>query len=787
MATFEFAVETSAREWQRQFANVVRSLGKTVTEGVTNSDSSYKRKYSLPDDSGLVQLILNQAKGTRLDSHALRQQIATTKKREFEIHLFTARGHERPARTCDIVDFAEGLSTAELERAFKHFADNKSEVSKGRPGRSLFGRGISDVLFGHKCGEFHSYKDGILTVARFEMDKKAGKPKIAGDQSKNPSKTELSKIHLRKDDNGSCVRFELADDCRIPDEGSIVQQLSRFYMLRLITSDPNSDVRLFRYRAGGKVHEDTLEYDFPLGEVIGKIDLNVPVPDDLTTRAFQPLKVDGVVLRAVSEAPLRGRESRDARENGLLIVDEKDAVLDLTFLPEFEGAPYLSRIYGIVRITGIRAVLEHFLDSGKESPLTTTRDGFDGRHEFTQHLFAALKKHLEPIYRKEEQRFKNADSHELSADAAKKLNEAMRQLNKYLADLMGSGDGENGDKEPKDVAIQFIPNETKLVVGNPKFVTLAVRTADIKSDGVVMIDSSNPRIDVFPSLLQLKKSADKFQTFRLSLKSDGLHESATITALADGTEGTLEANLNVTDVIAAGVIEPPLEMEFRPVESKGQPNRKHNAILFVNLEAIPFGRKIDVSIVKAQGGISLLDEGKQVKQVSIKVSQEHQLEQSKVARIPITWSGAGWGHFARIMAETKTTSGKLVTAVASLSIDQEEVGGLIKRIDYRDLENHKCSDLVDGCIYINSRHALNNSVFGANKESYNKSVESDHTAQFRLCSIITEQSVFRLAEDQHLKNKLLILPNAPVTSIREFVDDKTHEFAPRLLKILVTS
>src|ERR1700733_15398232 len=107
MPTFDFPIELAAREWARQFANVVRSFAKTVTEAVTNSDSSYKRKLGLPDSSGLVAAILNCAKGTRLDSAALRSQLPKTQKREIQIHLYTAKGHHRPPKSCDIVDTAE--------------------------------------------------------------------------------------------------------------------------------------------------------------------------------------------------------------------------------------------------------------------------------------------------------------------------------------------------------------------------------------------------------------------------------------------------------------------------------------------------------------------------------------------------------------------------------------------------------------------------------------------------------------------------------------------------------
>jgi hypothetical protein len=791
MPTFDFSIELAAREWGRQFANVVRSFAKTVTEAVTNSDTSYKRKLGLPHSSGLVTEILNCGKGTRLDSAALRSQLPKAQKREIQIHLYTAKGYERPPRSCDIVDFAEGLNFSEVEAAFRLFAADKSAVSKGRPGRSLFGRGISDVLFGHKQGELFSYKDNVLTSAKFEFDPKLGKPRVAGATVQNPTKRQLADIHLKPGENGTCIRFLLSDDCPIPDEGTAIPLLSRFYMLRLINSDPGVSVRAFRYRAGGAVHEDTLDYDFPVGDVVGKFSLDIKIPEELTKKAFPPLQVEGIVCRADVESPLKGRESRDARENGLLFVDEKDAVLDLTFLPDFEGAPYLNKIFGVVRLSGIRSILEHYLNQGKESPLTTTRDGFEPRHEFTQFLFGALKKHLEPIYRKEEERQKKSETQDLSASATKRLNDAMRQLNKYLNDLLGSGeDGTGNGGEPKDLPIQFVPATTKIVVGQPRFVALLIREADAKPRGMIMVDSSNEKIEVSPSSLTTDKGnkIKEFLGYRICITSDTLHEKALVTVVAEGKDGTLECQLEVTDVVAAPMVEPPLEMEFRPAESMGQPNKKHYAVLYVNLAAIPLGRKIEVSVVKSQGGIGLLDEnGEKSNSVTVRLEKLHQIPGSSVARVPIAWSGGGWGQFARIMAETKTPAGKVVAAIATLTIDQQDEGGLIKDIKYRPLGNQKCSDLVDGIIYVNSDHALNRAVFGATQEDYAKKMDSDRTAQYRLCTVITEQSVYRLAEDLVFNNKLLLVPTAPVTSMREFVDAKTDEFAPKLLKILVTA
>lgn len=104
---------------------------------------------------------------------------------------------------------------------------------------------------------------------------------------------------------------------------------------------------------------------------------------------------------------------------------------------------------------------------------------------------------------------------------------------------------------------------------------------------------------------------------------------------------------------------------------------------------------------------------------------------------------------------------------------------------YQNLGNEKCSDLVDGIIYINSNHYLNRVVFGTEQE-YTEKLENDHTAQYRLSALVVEQSVFRLAEDSYTRNQLVLNDLAPVTSMREFIDQKTHQFAPKILRALMT-
>ncbi len=68
-----FQPRTAVREEKRQANEALgRSFCKTLAEPITNSDSSAKRKFNIPQASGLVDLMLSVPKGTQMDTDALR-------------------------------------------------------------------------------------------------------------------------------------------------------------------------------------------------------------------------------------------------------------------------------------------------------------------------------------------------------------------------------------------------------------------------------------------------------------------------------------------------------------------------------------------------------------------------------------------------------------------------------------------------------------------------------------------------------------------------------------------
>jgi len=785
----EIKMKLAGREWARQFYTaVVKNFSKTVTEPVTNSDTSYKRKYSLHDASGLVDLALSFKKGQKFEFSKLKREIrGKFPQRTIEIHLYTAKGHKYPPRTCEIIDYAEGLNRDKIIAVFNELAADKSEASGGRPGRSLFGRGVSDVLLGHQNGQFFSYYNGILSSATFSFDhKKDNEPRINISSIDKPSINQLKENKFKKNENGSCVRFELHTDCRIPEEGTIVPALAQFYMLRLINADPNVKIKLFRYRSSKAVIEDQLDYDFPMGDVIDKFSFTIKSP--VKGENLPSLNIDAIVCRSDGQTKLPGKEAGEQRANGLLIVDDKDAVLDLTLLPQFEGSPFLANIFGIIRISSIREIFTWYLNNGKDSPLSITRDGFDTRHDFTKFLFTELSKFLEPIYKKEEERYNKSLKSDLSKETKERIDQAIKELNKFLKEL-GSGEGEEPPQSPvPDKAIQFLPTETKLFVGKEKFVKLLVKKEKLKKESYVIIDSDNSQIEVRPlsSSFSDGKDFNEYLAFQVVLKCDTLHSSGIITALTESKDEILEAQMKILDVISELIVIAPDTMEFRPKESKGQPNRSNYASLFINLLKIPVGRKIKLNLEKIHGSIGFNINKEISEKHEIDFNKEHLGKEANVGRIPIPWRSSGWNQSARIIAETKIGGGEIIRAECKILTEQpDESGGMIRECKYVELEDGKCTDLIDGIIYINSKHSVNKMVFGTEIE-YKSRMDNDKTAQFRFAALIVEQSVYNYAERNVLDNKLIIDYNAPVTSLRKFIDEKTHEWSPKIFKVLIT-
>jgi hypothetical protein len=136
-------------------------------------------------------------------------------------------------RKFSVIDLGEGMTDKDMEERFVTYGKESLDRPHGHRTRSLFGKGLRDVLFTQKNGQVKSIKDGHFYNCRFKW-KDDRKPVI---DIKAPSRvtSELRKA-LRIPENGTLVEFVLAEGVPNPLVDRLISILSNFYMLRMINS-----------------------------------------------------------------------------------------------------------------------------------------------------------------------------------------------------------------------------------------------------------------------------------------------------------------------------------------------------------------------------------------------------------------------------------------------------------------------------------------------------------------------------------------------------------------------
>lgn len=791
-----FRPRTAVREEKRQANEALgRSFCKTIAEPVTNSDSSAKRKHKLPHASGLVDLMMKVQKGAQLDTSALRDQLrGKHPMRVITVEIVTARQNGRSPGEVVVIDHAQGMSPAQLKQALDEIGGNKLHLSAGVAGRNLFGRGLSDVMKAHESPVVWTYDGATLSRAEGRW---APGWKITLTDGLGFDGSPLDPFSP-----GTAVRFLISTEkrrqgCRIPDHPQILSRLANFYMLRLIASDPNVELRIRQFRAQGTI-DDRIQFDFPVGQVIESCSRTF-TPKDFGVKG-EPLNVDFLVARSDGARPLpSGFPDRDARERGLLIVDDLDAVYDLTFADDdYEKAEFLDRLYGVVRVNGLRNVLESYLDAEHPtSPLRPDRDGFNRDHEFAKALLDFVAEHLRPLYEKERKRVEDKEKDQLSGETKRRIEDALKQLNKYfhrITELAGEGKGSDDEEIPEPtVPVLFFPTHTKLVIGRPKQVLLLVHEeavgvhADIvatSSDGLVV----KPESEQIDAEGCARWSAHKqFYAVPFVVSSSTVGIQGTVTAMVEGKQQTvLDAVLNVDDVLEEPVVQTPETLEFRPGTSTGRPNRRNNLVLYVNATVITPGHYVRVRITKRTGDVVLhAPDGSRTEELDIKLdAASHLVKGQGTMRVLIPWSGTAWNQHASVVASVKVGGAKPLCAEAQVRLDEPEDGGFFKRVEYGEIDPKAPSQFAAGVITVNINDPLNRMIFGETKDEFDKRLPVRVESQQRLASLLLEEASFRALQQRYLDNKVHFPDRREITTVHEEIDKYKFESASDVYRAL---
>jgi len=764
----EKIIEVAPREMRRIVNNAVgKSFLKSITQPITNSDSAVKNMAGVSHSSGLVDLILGLKQGDRVDTAALKTKIPHAKRGAIELEITT----KKDARLCRVVDSGPGMSANELTLKFGVYAKAKAA---GQKTRSLFGRGALDVLLYHDDSVIYSVKDGKLSACKVSFTDNA---RIRIEDLGNVSKSLLEKYGLPRSilKSGTVVQFKLNPKTSIPNEDQIIDKISKFYMLRLIAADPNIDLKVTRYRAAGK-YESSVVYDFPVGTVLAQTRDRV----DFGSDGQYPLEI----FVARSDEPLYHDATRiEVRENGLLFVDENDAVLDLTLLPEHDKNPFLQHIYGIVRIPGIRTLLESKLEAVDAADvLTVERDGFNRKHEITQKLFSAVEKIVKPIYQNEEKRQKKGAGNR-SDVLTSRIKDALKALNDF--NKKETDDGGGGQKDPEG-PISFSVSTIQLYSGISRSVSVFVSSEHVKKGEIVLFESDNPNIKVDPDseIVDCRKG-QRFQKIRINLTCDVTGNGGTISALTlDKNGNETKAELKVLGVTDPIVPVPPDNIEFSSTHYVAQPNKSNTATLLVNINAFAGMPEVTFWLEDVVGNITL--GGANLKRIQIKVTTEV-LSHDGIARVPIPYNGTGWGQRATIRAKAKIKDGSAVHAKCKVAFERPKGQDKFSDFEYEDLRSTRLGDVASDRIYVNAGYGPHKQIFGSTPDDFNKQLEISPAAQLRAAAVLVEAVVYDTAfRNFHSGGKkgIEIDPNDPMTSLRTYLDEKRIELEPAVLKAL---
>ncbi|HZT29206.1 MAG TPA: hypothetical protein VFA33_04945 [Bryobacteraceae bacterium] len=784
----------AGREKKRQTNKAVGgSFLKTVTELVTNSDSAVKKHLGLPHAAGLVDAMLGLKSGDRVDTATLKKSLDRRRDGKIIVEIYSKQcGRLFPSRTCQVIDYGPGMTEKELEFNFGAYAEAKA---KGQQTRSLFGRGALDVFLYHSnqrrgdgsepTAQVFSVKDGTLSRCRIYWG-----PTERGEEDCHIDTETLGPVTaalLKKfglpdglTRSGTVVRFLLAEGTHIPQESNFLPSMSNFYMLRLISADPFMHVLIRRFRSEGWV-EDELTYDFPLGTVLARLD-----------DVFQHERLGNIpmaILVARSDEPMTSDSySYERRESGLLFVDDNDAVLDLTLLPDYDKEPLLRRIYGIVKLTGARTALEKLLEERHpEAVLSETRDGFDMKNEIARALFALVEKHVKPIYTEEIKRERKGGGHR-SAELDHRLKDALKELNKFHREETDEpGIGPPPKPEPERL-LDFALERVRLVAGQDRRVILyAERDAVHRELNVIEITSSNPRVHVVPETEEvIPRKGSRFQTIPVTLSCAVHGETAIITARAMSTaEEVLEAVLEVTDVIEPQQTLPPDDLEFRPARYNGKPNVENQLVLLVNLSAFTGLPNIKFQIINREGAVSIGTV--KTEKLEIKVERTWLMPGGNVAKVVVPYWGTAWGARAEIEAKAKRADGQHAIARCKVRFREERGPDYYENIWYDSLDRKVLGEVAGRNIHVNSNPQLHRQLFGDSQETFDQALEKNEIAQRRVATIISDAVVYAVASTKYQAGgeKGLDLGPDPITGLRTFVEEKRYELEPKMVRAFV--
>lgn len=738
----EYVLTFAARQIRRTFERAIgRNIAKILTELIANSDDSYRRLIDAgklggktPEDPAPITIVFERSK----------------------------------KRFC-VVDHAEGMSDEEMKDRFVSYGKESLDRSKGYRTRSLFGKGLRDVLFTQKNGQAKCIKEGLFYNCRFKWKDANGQDQPIVDIKAPTRVTPELRTALRIPDNGTSVEFILSEGVPNPQADRLVETISRFYMLRMINSSPHRDVTLIVVGSKGNVlSERQINYRFP------KIDLMDRFQQSITSDLGTEIKIEGEI--GITEKELsQGEAPNTEREGGLLVLDEDDAVLDL-HLFGFDDDPAARRISGLMRLVGAGEYIRTKLNQAHpEEVLTETRDGFDRQHPFYRQLREHIHVRLAPLVAKLRE-LGPTPKVSLSDKTRERHKQALDILNQLASKMLGESARVPAvpatKLTPPIEGIAFANSHISIQTGLVTPAVLLINTSFVGAEDVISLASDNSQITVEPHSLVRSEDEREFGVAIkiVRIKSEAADLKGTIVANWKNVQSRLEVITTARNVLT------PIDgLEFERDEYNVRLKARRNLRLYVDIEKIPVGSEI---------WITSEDAALRVSDSSVAVEAKY-LVTDRVAQVDVSVMGLSKKRDIVVTAShSQYVAGTRVSVVKREKPDRGK-HGLIRDYLFQPLETKVQTQWrPDGYVLINTKDPVNARYFG---DDPGKAVEEMAHCQVRLADLILNECLQIMVSQALYSGKLeMRFPDNLDIDVRRYVDEQKFEIGPAVHEKFVT-
>jgi len=734
----EYEVTFASRYIRLQFEKAVgSSVVKVLTEPITNSDDSYndlmaRNGPGAASAPGFGSIVIEM---------------------------------DRARRTFAIVDQAEGLDDRDMVERLTTYGD-ESAGRAGHKTRGLFGKGLRDVLFTQVNGQVRSIKDDSSYICKFRWRTKSGKDRFPFvEVQRGPRVSRELRESWGIVGNGTRVEFTLRKDLHMPQFDKLSERLENFYMLRLITANPDREVKLRLRRSGSVADERVIRHVPPAASSSAT----------LSTKAWT-LSFDGHDIRVSAELNVFGDDMVQAengyeeREGGLLVFDENEAVLDLTLFG-FDAEPAAARLFGTLRLEGVGALIRQKLNAAvPEEILTETRDGFDTKHQLYRQLRQQVDDWLKPFI--EDERRRRAGSVEnLSAATKKRHEEAFSRLNslyrRLLGESTGGGIGPAARHISTNLPLEFRWKTLVLQIGAMLPAQLLVNTDLVRPGELVRIDVDDPNV-MYPieNEIPVPEPPPDNRTVVIGVKLESIRAGETrVTARCSSAEAELACSVVDEEVpdLTSG-------LAFHPETLTLRDGERTRIKLFADLRLVRGAETVEITSGNPK--------------IEITPSASWDAITSHVIRTAISVVGRGKGEDGVITAKSDTIEAIALVEVQSRRRKRRE-GGRFRGYKFQQRPDRKVQVMSDleGYVIVNLADPTNRLYFGSDVVQATKRLEESPESRTLLADLILDECLQLAVSDAYNKGKLRQRLDT-ISDIRNYVAEQRFEIGAEIHRLI---